>query len=177
MANRVWVNRSYRIFGWAWLAMSAGLGLALVFTPGMKWWGAVLVGLLFGAIGAIGWAVYGATSLSVQGGHVVVRNPFRVIEIPVAAIRKIEPGQRLSLHLQSGGIVRVWSVQAANASLLLNRRSTVDQVAAEVREALSATPGVSPAPEIVERSSLSRPLAFAVVVAAVLSGILRLMIS
>lgn len=83
---------------------SAELGLAMVLAPGMTWWGALLVGLVFGGIGSVGGAVYGATNVSLQCGHVVVQNPFRVIEIPVVAISEIELVQRLSLHLQDGAI-------------------------------------------------------------------------
>lgn len=174
--NRVWVNRSYRVIAWAWLAMVAGLGLALVFTPGMTWWDSVLVGLVFAGIGTVGWAVYGAPTLSICDDRVVVRNPFRLIEVPVTSIREVEAGQHLSLHLRNGRVVRVWCIQTANVSLLLRRRSHTDQVAAELREALSSVPGVAVLPELVERSPALLPLAVEVAVASAAAGLLRLLV-
>lgn len=175
-ASRVWANRSYRFIAWAWVAMAIGLALALTLSPGMTWWGAIVVGTVFGAIGAIGWAVYGAPQLAMRGDRITVRNPFRVIDIPVAALREIESGQRLALHLRDGTVVRVWCVQAANLSLLLNRRSFVDEVAAQLRDAVSASAVEGRAPEVIERAPASRSLGIAVVVAAVLAGVLRFVI-
>lgn len=175
-AARVWANRSYRFIAWGWVAIAVGLALVLTFSPGMTWWGAIVVGMVFGAIGAIGWAVYGAPRLAIWGDRITVRNPFRVMDIPVTAVREIESGQRLTLHLRDGTVVRVWCVQAANLSLLLNRRSFVDDVAAQLRDAVSAAAVPGGAPEIIERSPASRWLGIAIVVAAVLAGVLRFVI-
>ncbi|MGH9285997.1 MAG: hypothetical protein ACRD0M_10060 [Acidimicrobiales bacterium] len=174
--GRVWANRSYRLIAWAWLAIVVGLGLALVFSPGMPWWGAILVGVVFGALGAAGWAVYGVTNVSLRGEWIIVRNPFRLIEVPVGAVRAIEAGQHLSLHLRNGRVVRAWSVQAANASLLLNRHSHVDDVAAELRDAVAAAGHSASPAEIVERPPTSRPFAIVVALAAVVAGLLRLIV-
>lgn len=174
--TRTWVNRSNPIIAWIWLATWTGGPLLLVFSPRISWWGAVLAELVCGLLGALGWIVIATPSLSLEGDHIIVTNPFRRIEIYLGALQEIESGQFLMLHLRDGQVIRVWSVVAANVSLMFGKPSHVDRVAAELRKAVAATVDVAPRREVIKRPETFRFLGFAVAVAAALSGVLHLVV-
>lgn len=100
--------------------------------PDATWWTAGITGAIGAVIALVIWAVYGAPRLDMSTDSAIVANPTRRLLVPFEAIERIEVENLLVFVLRDGERVRVWSVQAANVSLIFNRESHVDRVAAEV---------------------------------------------
>lgn len=103
--------------------------------------GAAIAGAVGPAASVAAWSLYGAPRLLLYDGGVEVRNPLIRYVIPADAIDGATAGRWLTVRYRNGVGVRVWSVQAANISLMLDRRSHVDRVAVEVNEWIDAHRG------------------------------------
>ncbi len=168
-----WANRPYRWIGLGCIVLAVGLSVSFILEPRMNWWGASLWALILATLGAVGWECFAATHVSLVSDAIVVRNPFHVITIPLREIQRVSCGSRLSINLQNETVVRVWSVQAANISLILHRRSYVDRVALELYEALKVNIEPSQSSVFSERIPSLIPSISAVVLFSALSGLLN----
>jgi hypothetical protein len=173
-----WKNESYRRLGYGLVLVSIGVFAALITAPGVAWWGAGLIACVAAAMGVTSWLVYVSPFIAISVSHeLIVRNPTRLHTVPVSAISSIESGPRLVVRCNDAAVITVWCVQASNAALMLGRRTIVDDVAGTLSMRVSALrAGVDPTP--IKGSRLVwRPYGLIVAAGAVITMVLRVLIS
>lgn len=129
---RTYLNTSLR----AWGVLGALLGLVLIVVavaqPALDLWSTAAIAVIGAATIAASWVFYLNPRLVLGAETIDVVNPLRRYSIPLHQVEGVAGSQSLELQLSGGRVVRVWSVQAANVSLMLRRKSHVDRVAAEI---------------------------------------------
>lgn len=177
VTTRTYVSRSYRLMAVAGVLISAALTVAVLTLPGLRWWGAAIVGAVGVMIAVAAWSFYGAPRLSLCDDRVEIRNPLSRHVIPMDAIESVTTGQRLGLRCRNGDVTLVCCIQAANVSLLFGRRSHVDRVAEEVGEWVSAHRGPGSAPVVVEeRAPIWSSISILIAAGAVAAVMLRMLV-
>ncbi len=99
--------------------------------------GGAVAGLALGLLVALGVELCWASSVTVDGGSVLVRNPLRMIEVPCARVAGVVAGRHLSLQLDDERSIRVWGFWRSNLRVALGGRGRLDRVADEIGHAVS----------------------------------------
>jgi hypothetical protein len=140
-AARVFRNRSYPVLGWIGIGLVVVGATVLLALPGAPL--PAVLGILVVAA-ACTWVcktVYVETRVELTSESLVVVNPLHRFTVPLSEISEVRSGPTLTIVTSEGLRIRAWAVQAANISLMLGRRSHVDDVAEVLTEAVMKAGG------------------------------------
>lgn len=164
-------NRAFTIASASLALLVMAFAVVLSLAEDTPPWAVPPIASVSAALGYLAWQIYGAPRVELAHQEILVINPFRVHRIPYDSVERVSAGRYLVLYLRDGSMVKAWSVQAANISLMLGRPSHVDRVATEIANEINIAHrahagfgGADSPVDVVERSPITSRTAWLVAV-------------